>query len=59
MRRAGETSCTTELRRLTIATGSIDIVAHARGALPFAVSADGTRIAFADGQALYVKTIVP
>jgi len=55
----GETSCTTELRRLTIATGRIDVVAQARAALPFAVSADGTRIAFADGQALYIKTIVP
>jgi hypothetical protein len=55
----GETSCSAELRRLTIGTGQIDTVAHARAALPFAVTNDGTRIAFTDGEGLYIKTIAP
>jgi hypothetical protein len=54
-----ETFCTSELRRLSLATGAIDVVARADGALPFAVSPDGTRIAFVYEKSIYLKTIQP
>jgi len=53
----GETSCNGELRRLSNATGRIDVVARAGSALPFAVSPDGTKIAFADTTNIYLKSI--
>jgi hypothetical protein len=52
-----ETSCRTELRRLTVATGAVDVVATADQPRVFAVSPDGTHIAFADDSNIYVKTI--
>jgi hypothetical protein len=55
----GGTSCNAELRRLSIATGKIDVVAHASSALPFAVSPNGTTIAFADRTNIYLKSIQP
>jgi hypothetical protein len=55
----GETSCNGELRRLSLATGVRDVVAHAGAPLPFAVSPDGTKIAFSDGKNIYVKSIQP
>lgn len=55
----GETSCVSELRRLTVATGKVDVVARANDALQFAVSPDGTRIVFAQGADLYLKAIAP
>jgi hypothetical protein len=55
----GETSCTSELRRLSLATGIVDVVARAEGALPFAVSPDGAKIAFAHEDGIYLKTIQP
>jgi hypothetical protein len=53
----GETSCRAELRRLSLATGAIDIVASGTKPWVFAVSPDGERIAFADDTSLYLKTI--
>ena len=55
----GERSCNAELRRLSLATGIRDVVASGDRALPFAVSPDGTKIAFADDQNIYVKSIQP
>jgi len=55
----GETSCAAELRRLTVASGKIDVVARANDALQFAVSPDGTKIVFAKGTDLYLETIAP
>lgn len=55
----GETSCTSELRRLTLTTGAIDVVARADGALLFAVSPDGTKLALAYKDGLYLKTLAP
>jgi hypothetical protein len=54
-----ETWCDAELRRLSLATGIRDIVAHADRVLPFAVSPDGTKIAFADSKNVYIKTLSP
>jgi hypothetical protein len=53
----GETSCTSELRRLDLATGAIDVVARADGALLFAVSPDGGKLALAYKDGLYLKTL--
>lgn len=55
----GETACTSELRRLTLATGTVEVVARANGPLPFAVSPDGTHLALVYSDGLYVKTIAP
>jgi hypothetical protein len=55
----GETFCTSELRRLSLATGAIDVVARADGPLLFAVSPDGTKIAFVHNDSVYLKTIQP
>lgn len=55
----GETSCRTELRRLSLSSGAINIVATADRARLFAVSPNGTRIVFADDTNLYLKTIAP
>jgi hypothetical protein len=55
----GETSCAAELRRLTIPTATIDVVARTNEAFRFAVSPDGTKIVFAKGVDLYLKTITP
>jgi hypothetical protein len=54
-----ETSCDAELRRLSLATGTRDVVARADRVLPFAVSPDGTKIALADSKNVYIKTISP
>jgi len=54
-----ETSCTSELRRLSLATGIVDVVARADAALPFAVSPDGAKIVFAYKDGIYLKTIQP
>jgi hypothetical protein len=55
----GKTACTSELRRLTLATGALDGVTRADGPLPFAVSPDRTHLALAYSLGLYVKTIAP
>jgi hypothetical protein len=55
----GETSCNGELRRLSIATGSVDVVARAGSPFPFAVSPDGTKLAVSDGKSIYLKNIPP
>jgi hypothetical protein len=54
-----ETACTSELRRLTIPTGIIDVVARADNPLPFAVSPDGRQLALVHADGLYIKTIEP
>jgi hypothetical protein len=55
----GETSCNGELRRLSIATGLVDVVARAGSPFPFAVSPDGTKLAVSDGKSIYLKNIPP
>jgi hypothetical protein len=55
----GWTSCNGELRRLSLASGQIDVVARAATAMPFAVSPDGTKLALSDGTNLYLKTLPP
>jgi hypothetical protein len=55
----GETSCRTELRRLSLGTGTVHRMATADQALVFAVSADGRQIAFADDSNIYLKAIAP
>jgi hypothetical protein len=55
----GETACTSELRRLTIATGTVDVVARADGSLIFAVSPDGRQLALVHDDGLYLKQLVP
>jgi hypothetical protein len=55
----GETSCATELRRLSLATGAVDVVARADAALGFAVSPDGTKLAIAYQDGLYLKDLPP
>jgi hypothetical protein len=54
-----ETSCRAELRRLSLATGAIDVVATNAKPWVFAVSPDGKQIAFADDITIYLKTISP
>jgi hypothetical protein len=54
-----ETVCRAELRRLSLATGAIDVVATADQPRVFAVSPDGKHIAFADDTNLYVKDLTP
>ena len=55
----GETSCNGELRRLSIATGLVDVVARAGSPFPFAVSPEGTKLAVSDGKSIYLKNISP
>jgi hypothetical protein len=55
----GESSYTSELRRFSLATGEIDVVASADGPFAFTVSPDGRQIAFADDTSLYIKSINP
>ena len=55
----GETFCTSELRRLSLLTGAIDVVARADGPLLFAVSPDGSKIAIVYKDSVYLKTIQP
>jgi hypothetical protein len=54
-----ETSCKAELRRLSLKTGVIDVVANADQVRLFAVSSGGTKIAFADSTNIYIKSIAP
>jgi len=54
-----ETFCTSELRRLSLATGAIDVVARADGALRFAVSPDGAKLALVHGDGIYLKVLTP
>jgi len=53
----GWTSCNGELRRLSLVTGQVDVVARAPTAMRFAVSLDGTKLALSDGVSLYLKTL--
>lgn len=55
----GETSCRAELRRLSLATGAVAVVATADQPRIFAVSPDGKQIAFADDDNLYLKPLAP
>ncbi len=55
----GETECRAELRRLSLATGVVDVVATADQPRLFAVSPDGAHIAFADDTNLRVKDLAP
>ena len=55
----GWTSCNGELRRLSLSTGRVDVVARAATAMRFAVSPDGTKLALSDGANLYLKSLPP
>ena len=55
----GWTSCNGELRRLSLSTGRLDVVARAATAMRFAVSPDGTKLALSDGASLYLKSLAP
>ena len=55
----GWTSCNGELRRLSLSTGRVDVVARAATAMRFAVSPDGTKLALSDGASLYLKSLAP
>jgi hypothetical protein len=47
------------MRRLSLATGVIDVVATADQPWMFAVSPDGKQIAFADHANIYIKALAP
>jgi hypothetical protein len=55
----GEIHCQDQMRRLSLATGAIDVVATADQPWMFAVSPDGKQIAFADHANIYIKALVP
>jgi hypothetical protein len=55
----GETMCNAELRRLSLKTGAVDVVATALRPLLFAVSPDGSKAVFADDNNIYVKELKP
>ena len=55
----GETMCNAELRRLSIDTGKIDVVATAPCPLVFAASPDGTKLVLADDNNVYLKPLGP
>jgi len=58
-RGVAESSCNTELRRLSLATGLVDVVARADEALQFAVSPDGSMLVIAYKDGLYLKSLQP
>ena len=55
----GEINCRDELRRLSLATGTIERLATADQPWMFAVAPNGKQIAFADTANIYIKTIAP
>lgn len=55
----GEIHCQDQVRRLSLATGIIDVVATADQPWMFAVSPDGKHIAFADNANIYIKALTP
>ena len=55
----GETMCNAELRRLSIPSGKIDVVATAPRPLVFAVSPDGAKLVLADDHNIYLQALTP